>query len=104
MKTLQHRIALVTGASRGLGKAIALELGSEGVTLALIGRDEAKLKETALEAERLRTAGKSSILREQGGPARIDTRSCVGTGCRRNHSCRDQSRSIRHGVECAVHR
>ena len=56
MKTLQHRIALVTGASRGLGKAIALELGSEGVTLALIGRDEAKLKETALEAERLGTA------------------------------------------------
>ena len=56
MKTLQHRIALVTGASRGLGKAIALELGSEGVTLALIGRDEAKLKETALEAEQLGTA------------------------------------------------
>ena len=56
MKTLQHRIALVTGASRGLGKAIALELGSEGVTLALIGRDEAKLKETAQEAERLGTA------------------------------------------------
>ena len=56
MKTLQHRIALVTGASRGLGKAIALELGSEGVILALIGRDEAKLKETALEAEQLGTA------------------------------------------------
>src|SRR5438093_5328107 len=56
MKTLQHRIALVTGASRGLGKAIALELGSEGVTLALIGRDEAELKETAQEAERLGTA------------------------------------------------
>ena len=80
MKTLQHRIALVTGASRGLGKAIALALGSEGVTLALIGRDEAKLKETALEAERLGTAAhvfavdvksclvarKSSILRELG--------------------------------------
>ena len=34
----------------------ALELGSERVILALIGRDEAKLKETALEAERLGTA------------------------------------------------
>jgi len=56
MKTLQHRIALVTGASRGLGKAIALELGSERVILALIGRDEAKLQETALEAEQLGTA------------------------------------------------
>src|SRR2546426_12802774 len=55
MKTLQGRLALITGASRGLGKAIALELGREGATLALIGRDEVKLKETAAEAERLGT-------------------------------------------------
>ena len=47
---------MITGASRGLGKAIALELGKEGARLALIGRDEAKLKETALEAQRLGTA------------------------------------------------
>jgi len=47
---------VITGASRGLGKAIALELGKEGARLALIGRDEAKLKETALEAQRLGTA------------------------------------------------
>src|SRR2546426_5308251 len=53
MKLLQDRVALITGASRGLGKAIALELGREGATLVLIGRDEAKLQETASEAAQL---------------------------------------------------
>jgi NAD(P)-dependent dehydrogenase (short-subunit alcohol dehydrogenase family) len=50
MKSLQGRVAIITGASRGLGKAIALELAQGGATLALIGRDEPKLKETAAEA------------------------------------------------------
>jgi len=38
-KTLDGRIAVVTGASRGLGKAIAVSLGSAGVSLALVSRD-----------------------------------------------------------------
>jgi 3-oxoacyl-[acyl-carrier protein] reductase len=33
MTTLQGQIALVTGASRGIGQAIALELGSQGATV-----------------------------------------------------------------------
>jgi NAD(P)-dependent dehydrogenase (short-subunit alcohol dehydrogenase family) len=49
MKSLQGRVAIITGASRGLGKAIALELARGGAALALIGRDEVKLKETAAE-------------------------------------------------------
>lgn len=44
------KVALITGASRGLGKAMALELGSDGVALALVGRDRAKLEQTAAEA------------------------------------------------------
>src|SRR5215471_8055888 len=56
MKSLQGRVAIVTGASRGLGKAIALEIAQGGATLALIGRDELKLKETATE-----TAGEAHI-------------------------------------------
>jgi len=36
--TLQDRIAVVTGASRGIGKGIALELGAAGATVYVTGR------------------------------------------------------------------
>ena len=49
-KSLDDRVAVVTGASRGLGRAMALELGAAGAKLALVGRDQAKLDETAAEA------------------------------------------------------
>ena len=51
---LTGRKAIVTGASRGLGKAIATQLADEGVDLVLCARGEATLKETA---EELRTRG-----------------------------------------------
>jgi len=53
MKTLHDRLAVITGASRGIGKAIALELGREGAALALVGRDEKLLADTASEAGQL---------------------------------------------------
>ena len=44
---LAGRLAVVTGASRGLGRAIALGLASAGANLVLVARDEGRLEETA---------------------------------------------------------
>src|SRR5271165_894063 len=49
-------VAVVTGAGRGIGRAIALELSRRGLDVALIGRTETTLREAALEVERLGTA------------------------------------------------
>lgn len=42
---LKNKTAIITGASDGLGKEVALALGSQGVNLALIARDKVKLEE-----------------------------------------------------------
>ncbi len=44
---LQNKIALVTGASKGLGKAIALRFSQEGATVLLAGRDINSLAEVS---------------------------------------------------------
>lgn len=44
---LTGKLALVTGAGGGIGRAIAIRLAEEGMKLALCGRDAAKLMKTA---------------------------------------------------------
>src|SRR3982074_2393091 len=50
---LNNRIALITGASKGLGRAMALALAAEGASLALVARDQEKLEDTAQAARNL---------------------------------------------------
>jgi NAD(P)-dependent dehydrogenase (short-subunit alcohol dehydrogenase family) len=48
---LTGKIAFVTGGSRGIGKAIALELAREGVVVAICGRNLEPLEETARQLQ-----------------------------------------------------
>src|SRR6202011_6034162 len=48
---IRGRVALVTGASSGIGKAVALALGQEGVALAVAARRLDLLEKVAIEAK-----------------------------------------------------
>ena len=47
--SLSGKVAVITGASKGLGKAMALALAAAGAKIALVSRDKAKLNEVAQE-------------------------------------------------------
>src|SRR5437667_12521509 len=56
--SLSGRVALVTGASQGIGKACVLKLAERGATVAVVARNEEKLKE--LVSHISGTGGKSA--------------------------------------------
>ncbi len=58
---LGGKIAVVTGASRGVGRRIAVRLGTQGAAVALVARGQAGLEETAAE------------IRDKGGRAAVFT-------------------------------
>ncbi|NNK49260.1 MAG: 3-oxoacyl-[acyl-carrier-protein] reductase [Gemmatimonadetes bacterium] len=47
MRELDSQVAVVTGGSRGIGRAIALELGRAGAAVAVVARSEDRARETA---------------------------------------------------------
>jgi 3-oxoacyl-[acyl-carrier protein] reductase len=57
MSNLTGKVALVTGASQGIGRACALELARAGATLALAARNTEKLAAVAREISAISDAG-----------------------------------------------
>jgi NADP-dependent 3-hydroxy acid dehydrogenase YdfG len=53
MHRLQHKVAVVTGASSGIGRSIATGLAGEGVDVALLARKTERLKDVAHECIQL---------------------------------------------------
>jgi len=49
-RAFDGKVIVVSGASSGIGRAVAIKLGQQGATLVLIGRSRERLEETARQA------------------------------------------------------
>ena len=77
MRTLDDKVAVVTGASRGIGRAIAERLGRDGVEVVVNYAQNAGKAQRVAEASRRRGAGPSPSgptwggWRTSGGSSRL---------------------------------
>ncbi|MBL8228924.1 MAG: 3-oxoacyl-ACP reductase FabG [Bryobacterales bacterium] len=70
-KILHGRVAVITGGSRGLGKAMAIALASAGAGIALAARDQEKLNEVA-EAVRATGSRAETYLADVADEAQVE--------------------------------
>lgn len=62
MERFNDKVVIVTGASSGLGKDVAIRLGQEGAKLTLVARNLDRLKETQEEIEKLNPQAETLIV------------------------------------------
>lgn len=67
---LNGKVALVTGAGRGIGRAVALALADAGAQVAVVARSEGELSETA-ELVRARGGNAVALTADLGDPASV---------------------------------
>jgi 3-oxoacyl-[acyl-carrier protein] reductase len=71
---LNGKVALITGASRGIGAAVAIELAREGMQVCLVARDQSKLHEVATNLTNstgVQVETLAADLRDPDEPARV---------------------------------
>jgi len=68
-REIRGKTAIVTGASSGIGRAIALELARQGANLVLLARRESRLREVADVAAALRRASGAGAPQSNGPDA-----------------------------------
>ena len=81
----QHQqVAIVTGAGRGIGAAIAARLGADGMAVACLDIDEASAQETAdrLAAQGVTAAAFAADVSDEDAVERVVARSPTGWGRR----------------------
>ena len=82
MVKLQGNCALITGASKGIGRAIALAFAAEGADLAVTGRNEDELRSlaAAAEAQGVRCVVIAADLAERGAALHVFDEATAGLG------------------------
>lgn len=71
-----NKVAIITGSSRGIGKAIALELAKKGAKIVLNGRNEERLQETLEQVHKIQLEAIfvcSDVSTIEGSKTLIDT-------------------------------
>lgn len=78
MGTLEGRVALVTGAQQGIGRAAALALGRAGASVVVNYLDDAKAGSAVVEA--IRSAGADAVAVQGDVGQRPDCEAMIGAG------------------------